>query len=214
MTITEKKVKVFQQLLDKFENEDMRLYCEDMIKTIPNYIFSIASSSTGKYHNVTQCKPHGQIYHVWLYGIIMNYILDLEYIRKRVLITRFSKIRDCIRCAVIFHDALKRGIWETHTVHEHPLLAASWIKAQRPWHDISWFHKRFISRLVSIHSGQWRTSAYSDIKLPRISNKIEFLFHLGDYLASRKDIDLVFDCVDPEAYDTLQTFKNEELKGE
>ena len=35
----EQKVAVFQPLLDKFETEEMRLYCTDMIKLIPDYIF-------------------------------------------------------------------------------------------------------------------------------------------------------------------------------
>ena len=57
------KVKVFEGLLNKFETDEIRNYCTDMIKEIPDYIFTIPSSTSFKYHNKTQCQPHGQIFH-------------------------------------------------------------------------------------------------------------------------------------------------------
>ena len=66
----EQKVSVFQPLLDKFETVQMRLYCTDMIKQIPDYIFDMPSSTSGKYHNKTQCLPHGQIYHIVMFAEI------------------------------------------------------------------------------------------------------------------------------------------------
>ena len=47
------KIAVFKKLLDEFETDEMRLYCEDMIRQIPDYIFEMPSSTTGKYHNKT-----------------------------------------------------------------------------------------------------------------------------------------------------------------
>lgn len=35
------KVKVFEGLLNKFETDEIRDYCADMIKEIPDYIFTI-----------------------------------------------------------------------------------------------------------------------------------------------------------------------------
>lgn len=49
------KVLVFETLLNKFETEEMKDYCTDMIKEIPDYIFTIPSSTSFKYHNKTQC---------------------------------------------------------------------------------------------------------------------------------------------------------------
>ena len=34
----ELKIKVFQKLLNEFETEEVRSYCKDMIKQIPDYI--------------------------------------------------------------------------------------------------------------------------------------------------------------------------------
>ena len=69
------KKAVFKELLDKFETEKMRLYCEDMIELIPDYIFTMPSSTSIRFHNATQCKPHGQIYHIIMFGKIMNYLI-------------------------------------------------------------------------------------------------------------------------------------------
>lgn len=37
----EQKVAVFQPLLDRFETDEMRFYCTDMVKQIPDYIFDM-----------------------------------------------------------------------------------------------------------------------------------------------------------------------------
>ena len=40
------KIKVFENLLNKFETEEIKSYCTDMIKEIPDYIFTIPTSWT------------------------------------------------------------------------------------------------------------------------------------------------------------------------
>lgn len=77
------KIKVFENLLNKFETEEIKNYCTDMIKEIPDYIFTIPSSTSFKYHNKTQCQPHGQIFHILMFAEIMNYILGLEYVKEK-----------------------------------------------------------------------------------------------------------------------------------
>lgn len=47
------KRKVFEALLNKFETDEIRDYCADMIDKIPDYIFTIPSSTSFKYHNKT-----------------------------------------------------------------------------------------------------------------------------------------------------------------
>ena len=47
--IEEQKVAVFQPLLNKFETEEMRIYCTEMIKQIPNYISSYVSITSENY---------------------------------------------------------------------------------------------------------------------------------------------------------------------
>jgi hypothetical protein len=184
------KVKVFETLLDKFETEEMREYCKDMINEIPDYIFTIPSSTSLKWHNKTQCQPHGQIFHILMFGEIMNYILGLEYVLNKI---PNATTRDCLRCTPIFHDAIKCGLdGSQHTVHEHPMLAGEWIRNTKVEHDIFQEEKNYIARLCESHSGQWTENKRSNVVLPEPENDDQFLVHLCDYLASRSNLDMTY----------------------
>lgn len=184
----EDKIAVFKKLLDEFETDKMRLYCEDMIKQIPDYIFEMPSSTTGKYHNKTQCLHHGQIYHIIMFGAILNYRLGLKCNQEKF---KSPEQRDAMRCVPIFHDALKCG-WNggTYTVHEHPILAAEWVKTAKVEHDINDKVKEAIADMCAAHSGQWTTSKKSKEILPEPRNAMEIMIHECDYLSSRSDIDM------------------------
>ena len=183
----EKKA-VFKELLDKFETEEMRLYCEDMIEFIPDYIFTMPSSTTGKFHNATQCQPHGQIYHIIMFGAIMNYLLALKCNQEKF---KSPIQRDAMRCVPIFHDAIKCG-WDgsQYTVHEHPMLAGQWVRETHVEHDIDDTIKERIARMAERHSGEWTTNKRSTIVLPEPENEMEILVHECDILSSRSDIDM------------------------
>ena len=182
------KVAVFQPYLDKFETEEMRLYCADMIKQIPDYIFEMPSSTSGKYHNKTQCLPHGQIYHIIMFAEIMNYRLALKGNQEKF---KFPVQRDAMRCTPIFHDALKCGLnGSTFSVHEHPMLAGQWVRDTKVEHDIDDKIKEAIARMVERHSGEWTTSKKSSIVLPEPENAMELFVHECDYLSSRSNIDM------------------------
>ena len=182
------KKSVFKELLDQFETEEMRLYCEDMIEHIPDYIFTMPSSTSGKFHNATQCKPHGQIYHIIMFGAIMNYRLALKCNKKK-----FDNPihRDAMRCVPIFHDAVKCG-WNgsIYTVHEHPMLAGTWVRETKVEHDIDSEIKEMIARMCERHSGEWTATKRSKVVLPEPETEMEILVHECDILSSRSDIDM------------------------
>lgn len=184
----EQKVAVFQPLLDKFETEEMRLYCSDMIKQIPEYIFFMPSSTSGKFHNATQCKPHGQIYHILMFAEILNYLLDLKCNQEKF---KSPQQRDAMRCAPIFHDALKCGAEDgSFTVHDHPMLAGTWVRETKVEHDVDDKVKEAIARMCERHSGEWTTSKKSKIILPEPENEMERMIHMCDILSSRNNIDM------------------------
>ena len=182
------KKAVFKELLDKFETEEIRLYCEDMIENIPDYIFIMPSSTSGKFHNATQCQPHGQIYHIIMFGAIMNYRLALKCNKEK-----FNNPihRDAMRCVPIFHDAVKCG-WNgsRYTVHDHPMLAGAWVRETKVNHDIDDDIKEMIARMCERHSGEWTSSKRSKVVLPEPETEMEILVHECDILSSRADIDM------------------------
>ena len=196
------KTAIFKELLDKFETEEMRLYCEDMIEHIPDYIFTMPSSTSGKFHNATQCKPHGQIYHIIMFGTIMNYRLALK-----CNMNKFSdpKHRDAMRCIPMFHDAIKCGLnGSTYTVHDHPMLAGTWVRETKVEHDIDSSLKEIIARMCERHSGEWTSSKRSSVVLPEPETDSEIFVHECDILSSRADIDM-------QPSDYLKNILGEEL---
>ena len=78
------KISVFRPLLEKFETDHVKAWCTEMIGKIDDKIFEIAASTSSKYHNQTQCQPHGQVYHIIMFATIMNYILDLKKKKKKI----------------------------------------------------------------------------------------------------------------------------------
>lgn len=200
------KIKVFKTLLDKFETDEMRNYCKDMIKEIPDYIFTMPSSTSFKYHNKTQCQPHGQIFHILMFGEIMNYILGLEYMQEKYSMA----MRDNLRCTAIFHDALKCGLnGSKYTVHEHPLLAGEWVRTTTVEHDIPQEIKEYIAHLCERHSGQWVETKKSKTVLPKPKTDDAFLVHLCDYLASRSNLDMIYS---DEVYEALGEIRTPEVE--
>lgn len=184
----EEKIAVFQPYLDKFETEEMRLYCEDMIALMPDYIFEIPSSTSGKYHNKTQCEPHGQIYHIIMFAEIMNYRLALKGNQEKF---KSPVQRDAMRCTPMLHDALKCGLnGSTFSVHEHPMLAGQWVRETKVEHDIDDKTKEAIAHMVERHSGEWTSSKKSKVVLPEPENAMELFVHECDYLSSRSNIDM------------------------
>lgn len=184
----EEKIAVFKPQLEKFETEEMRLYCEDMIEQIPDYIFEMPSSTSGKYHNATQCLPHGQIYHIIMFAEIMNYRLALKGNQEKF---KSPVQRDAMRCTPIFHDALKCGTnGSTFSVHEHPMLAGQWVREAKVEHDIDEKIKEAVARMCERHSGEWTSSKKSKTVLPEPENAMELFVHECDYLSSRNNIDM------------------------
>lgn len=182
------KKAVFKELLDQFETEEVRLYCEDMIENIPDYIFTMPSSTSGKFHNATQCLPHGQVYHIIMFGAIMNYRLALKCNKGKF---NNPMHRDAMRCVPIFHDAVKCG-WSgsTFTVHDHPMLAGTWVRETKVEHNIDSEIKEMIARMCERHSGEWTSSKRSPVILPEPETEMEILVHECDILSSRSDIDM------------------------
>lgn len=220
----EMKVAVFQPYLDKFETEGMRLYCTDMIKQMMDYIFDMPSSTTGKWHNATQCQVHGQIYHVLMFAEILNYILDLKYFKEKF---KSPVQRDAMRCAAIFHDSWKCGDGSSqYTVFEHPILAGNWVRETHVEHDVEDKIKEAIADMCCAHSGEFSTSKRSSTILPEPQNDMQAMIHLCDILSSRNNIDMhppeylsdIFNDVeapveefDPETKFTFGKYKGEKL---
>ena len=199
------KREVFSLMANKFETEKIKNYFLDMCEEIPDYIFTMPSSTSGKYHNATQCQKYGQLYHVFMFSSILEHLLRLEHIQEYA---KTPEIRDCMRCVPAFHDAIKCG-WNgsLHTVQDHPILAYNWVLHTAVEHDLDQKMKQFIADMCASHSGQWNKNRRGDPIMPKPRNNYEKLIHECDIMASRPDIDYIIP-------DELKSILKEDIKPE
>lgn len=183
--------KIFESLLDTFENEDIKKFTESCIDTIPSYFWEVGASSTGKYHPAYALGKLGLARHTCALVRFLNHMLSIDCIKNDFS----SRERDLMRVAGIMHDSMKSGTDEDYarskyTKFEHPILAANNIRKMSGLPDDE---IELIATTIESHMGQWATDKRSKTVLPTPENKYQKLVHLADYLASRKDIEVLFD---------------------
>lgn len=183
--------KIFELLLDAFENEDIKQFAESCIDTIPEYFWHVGASSTGKYHPSYALGELGLARHTCALVRFLNHMLSIDCIKDDFS----SRERDLMRVAGIMHDSMKSGTDEDYarskyTKFEHPILAANNIRKMSGLPDDE---IELIATTIESHMGQWSTDKRSKTVLPTPQNKYQKLVHLADYLASRKDIEVLFD---------------------
>lgn len=185
----EEKQKIFEPLSRNFETEEFKAYFMDMVAEIPEYVFTMPSSTSGKFHNSTQCQTYGQIYHVYMFDSVLNHRLRLKG-NKEMFST--PEERDSMRCVPVFHDAIKCG-WNgsKYTVQDHPVLASKWVLETKVDHDIPMNYKQMIADMCESHSGEWNKSRSGQIIMSEPRNHREFFIHECDILSSRADLDYI-----------------------
>ena len=183
---------IFDEILNTFENKDLRLFAEARLEDAPAYWWKVPASSTGKYHPQYALGEGGLVRHTLALCRILNHFFEVESISKMFS----SRDRDLLRIAGIIHDMWKSGTQAEYekakwTRFDHPLIVANML---RDADNLPINERVFIAQVVSSHMGQWNTDKrHPDVVLPKPENKYQIILHLADYLASRKDIEINFD---------------------
>ena len=186
------KSKIFDSILNTIENEDIRHFAEECIETIPDYFWEVGASSTGKYHPQYALGELGLARHTCALVRFLNHILNVDCFGDKFT----SREKDLMRVAGMMHDTRKSGddtdyAKSKYTKFDHPLLAANEIRSLIGF--ISPEELEIVATTIESHMGQWNTDKRSSVVLPLPTNKYQKMIHLADYLASRKDIEVLFD---------------------
>ena len=202
---------ITQEIIDSIENEDIRQFIKNQcFPAIPLYVSHAPASSSGKYHPKYALGDGGLGRHTVAVVRFLNHFFEIECIRNQFT----SRERDLLRVAGLMHDSRKSGSQEDYeknkyTKFDHPLLAANIIRTLDglPKEEIE-----LIAHAVESHMGQWNTDKRNpDVVLPKPKDKYQIFLHLADYLASRKDIELLFDdeipVSEPEPLPDINTWK-------
>ena len=191
----EEKIALFEKEIDYMEIEDIKYFFKKAITLIPDYFFEVPASSSGKFHSALECGFGGLVYHTRSVAKVANYLVNLQQYKNKL----DEVERDCVICAALLHDCLKHD-WENKTgfsVHQHPVLAAEFVKTDSRLDGIvSEEIRTIIGDAVASHSGEWTTSKRSKVILPSPQTLVQELVHLSDYIASRGDIHILFEGED------------------
>ena len=188
----------FKEVLDTFENEDLKDFCDKCLDTIPAYFWTVPASSSKKYHGAAYVTEGGLARHTLALCRIMNHLFSIDCVKNQYT----SRECDLLRVAGLMHDTRKSGSQEDYeknkyTKFDHPLLASNEIA--RVWNDysgkkMSIEEVKLIRSVIESHMGQWNTDKrHPDVVLPTPQDKYQIIVHICDYLASRKDIEIKFD---------------------
>lgn len=181
---------IFQEEFDLIESKDVKELLKNILAHAPAYFFTVAASTSGKYHpesslglgglvrhTKTVCKLVIEIYHLEMYGFTK---------REQELLIVAAISHDILKCG---EDEKMRGT----TVKNHPELASHYVQEcnkKEQDKDGNWLYYvpqtdiKFVAGTVLTHMGQW-----GEIKPKTEAQKF---LHLCDMLASRKNIEYKF----------------------
>ena len=165
---------MFEKELAYIKTDFIKEQTKLAIEHFPSYFERVMSSSTGKYHAVNETLYEHTCRDAKLaVGIVDLEMFELDQIDKDLIIS-----------ALILHDSCKYGLeYHQYVVHDHPIIASNLVKK---FCDIEFAN--VICPLIEAHSGQWTTSKWSDVVLPKPETKLQKIVHLVDYIASRRYI--------------------------
>ena len=211
MTVThEQRIALFASELSLIHSPALRNFAEYLLGRVPDYFFHVPASSSGKYHPAYCLGEGGLVRHtkaaIGIFQMISQADIDLYYMNMDTenedLFIKEDFDEECV-FALLFHDALKWGFEEIdpedyqnrHTLFEHPLLAAEWVKEEAAQYKFQYPARiQRIASAIATHMGKWTISKYSVAMLPSpdLGSWLNKIVHLCDFLASRKRLEYKF----------------------
>lgn len=191
--MTEQQNKLVEPILSTIKNDDIRDFAEVLLDGLPDYIWHVGASSTGKYHPAYSLGEMGLMRHQVAATRFLNFFFELEQYN-----TKFTdREMDLMRVAMLTHDGRKSGEQADYekskfTKFDHPIQMANVIRSYEGKY-LRRDELEFMAMCIESHMGQWNTDRKSNAVLPKPTNVFQEFIHLADYLASRKDLTMAFD---------------------
>ena len=191
--MTEQQSNMVVPILETIINEDIRDFAKVLIEELPDYIWHVGASSTGKYHPAYSLGEGGLMRHQIAVVRFLNFFFELE--QYNTMFT--SREMDLMRVAGLVHDGRKSGEQSDYerskfTKFDHPIRMANVIRSFDGKH-LNHDELEFIAHCIESHMGQWNTDRKSSVVLDKPKDGYQFFVHLADYLASRKSLTIDFE---------------------
>lgn len=191
--MTEQQSQMITPILNTIVNDDIREFAKVLVEGLPDYIWHVGASSTGKYHPAYSLGEGGLMRHQIAVVRFLNFFFELEQYNTHFT----SRQMDLMRVAGLVHDGRKSGEQSDYerskyTKFNHPIQMANVVRGfdgQYLNHD----ELEFMAHCIESHMGQWNTDRKSSVVLDKPTDVYQHFVHLADYLASRKDLTMAFD---------------------
>ncbi len=183
------KIKEFEKEINYIKSDRIKESAKVLIKMMPDYFFTEAASSTGKYHPDFSQGEKGLLRHTKAAVRIAKEIIDTETFG--CFYTNDEK--DLIILSLILHDSVKRGDNEKYTRIDHPLLAAKLVEDNKDKTKLTNEEVELLKSMISSHMGQWNKDFDGNEVLPKPQTKYQRIVHLCDLLSSKKFLEVKFD---------------------
>lgn len=192
--MNQERERLLEPILNTFENEDIKEFTVELLNNLPEYIWHVGASSTGKYHPAYSLGEGGLMRHQMAVVRFLNFFLELEQYGAGMT----SRERDLMRTAALVHDGMKSGTQDDYnkskyTKFNHPILMANVV---RSIDGLENGERDFIAHCIESHMGQWNVDKKTNIELPKPKDEYQKLVHLADYLASRKTLAMDFENIE------------------
>lgn len=191
--MTKQQSKMVEPILSTIVNEDIREFAKVLVDGLPDYIWHVGASSTGKYHPAYSLGDGGLMRHQIAVVRFLNFFFELEQYNTQFT----SRAMDLMRVAGLIHDGRKSGEQSDYekskyTKFDHPIQMANVV---RSFDGVYLNHDEleFIAHCIESHMGQWNTDKKSSVVLDKPQDAYQHFVHLADYLASRKDLTIAFE---------------------
>jgi uncharacterized protein (DUF3820 family) len=182
----EDKIKLFVNEINDIKDNNLRAFATELIASAPDYFFTVAASSSGKYHPPFDLGEGGLVRHTRFVVFIAESVA-MSYCYN-------DRDTDMLIVAALAHDIQKQGSGDgKHTVWEHPELAMEYVWKIYDEHkfDIPKKDIEIIANAVHSHMGKWGNNPSflrGNKPLPMPKTEFEKALQVADYIASRREI--------------------------
>lgn len=184
------KLEVLKEEINYINNPKIKESLCYMIEKLPDYFFTIAAASTGKYHPEYAQGEGGLLRHSKAavrigYELLSDPVIGDKYT---------SDEKDLMLMGLLIHDGLKLGHEkEKYTRFDHPILMADFIEKEKEHLSLTDEQRKLVCDVIKTHMGPWTTDYNGNEVLEKPKTKYQNFVHMCDYLASRKCILVPFD---------------------
>ena len=180
------RLKLFANEIGDIKDTKLKTLATELIANADDYFFTVAASSSGKYHPQFDLGVGGLVRHTRCVAFFAKSLAE-SYCFS-------DNDKDALIVAAIAHDIKKQGDGKgSHTVWEHPTLASNYIFdiVESNKIDVPKKTVKMIANAVHSHMGKWGNYpefTKGNEPLPMPSNEFEKALQAADYMASRKEL--------------------------